>query len=463
MKRGIALFAVLALIFSACDSQDAISPQLEGTPTLEQGLSKKGKGGGADTTPWEFGENHVVEGIPGDLEAQVAALGGSVLRSHPEINIAIVTGLSDEAADELASSQGVRGVTRDIIAQFIPELDDPSTEAMSEGATPAGHDPTTAFFFPTHQWDMRIIDADDAWNAGFDDASGVRVAILDSGIDPFHQDLVGLVDAGSSIAFVPSLNGGGPPWGDDNFHGTHVAGTVSSNGIGTSGVAPHTTLIAVKVCNVVGSCPFSAIIGGIIHAANVGADVINMSLGGSFPKSLPGGGPLNAALNKAINYASRNGVLVVSSAGNAAADLQHNGNVLATPCENGTGICVSATGPTDALASYSNFGVSAIDVAAPCGDFNGNLAASTVLAPCSTLSLLIPVCSANGFYLFLQGTSMSAPHVSGTAALVDAQSGGGLNGNQLEAILQQSADDLGKKGTDPAYGHGRINVFNAVQ
>lgn len=416
----------------------------------------------------EFTGDHILTVANGafkKVSGAIGGLGGSILRSHDEIGVIIAGGLSDGALASLQGMAGVQDVTADLIIQGIGDPGDARFESMSSGVEVSGHDPAAAGLFP-FQWDMQIIDADDAWSAGFSGNASVTVAILDSGIDPFHQDLVGRVDASRSIAFVPSLNGAGPSWGDDNFHGTHVAGTVSSNGIGTSGVAPHTTLMAVKVCNVVGGCPFSAILSGILHAANNDADVINMSLGGFVGKSFPGGGALNALLNKTMNYAAKHGVLVVTSAGNSAVDLDHlgrdfgAGSVITVPCESGNGMCVSATGPTDALAGYSNFGTSAVNVSAPGGDFNGNPFTSVVLAPCSTLSL-IHACGP-GTYLFLQGTSMAAPHVSGLAALVDAQSGGSLNAAQLRTILQRTADDLGKKGADPAHGKGRINVFNAV-
>jgi len=276
--------------------------------------------------------------------------------------------------------------------------------------------------------------------------------------------MIGLVDFGTSIAFVPSVVGS-PDWIDDRFHGTHVAGSIVTNGIGSSGVAPHTRLMAVKVLNVNGSGSFANITAGIMHAADNGADIINMSLGvpGGIPMNLPGAGRLMASVNKAVNYANRHGVLVVSAAGNNAIDMQHSGNSAFTPCENGAGICISATGPTDALASYSNFGKSAVAVAAPGGDFavTGNPFTSTVLSPCSSFSVFF-ACGAGTSYLFAQGTSMATPHAAGVAALIAAQSPGGTNAGQLKTKLQQSADDLGRRGTDAAFGKGRVNACAAV-
>jgi subtilisin family serine protease len=397
--------------------------------------------------------------IPDDFAARVAAAGGTVVRTHEPIGVAVAAGLSDVEAGAIAG--GAR-VARDVVLQWQPVATGLAASVV-ELSDPVGaaHDPTDAAFFPL-QWNMHIIDADEAWNAGFRGNPNVVVAVIDSGIDPFHADLQGLVDFATSVAFVPSLTGP-PAWVDDRFHGTHVAGSVVTNGIGTSGVAPHTRLMAVKVLDVNGAGSFADIIGGIMHAAENGADVINLSLGvpGGIPKNLPGAGILNAAVNNAINYAHRAGVLVVSAAGNEAIDMQHAGNALFTPCANGAGICVSATGPLDELAAYSNYGAAAIDVSAPGGNFDGvDVAATTVLSPCSTRSVLV-ACGPLS-YLFAEGTSMAAPHVAGAAALLDAQANGVLTSAQLRSGLQQGADDLGKPGADPAYGKGRINVCAAV-
>jgi subtilisin family serine protease len=158
----------------------------------------------------------------------------------------------------------------------------------------------------------------------------------------------------------------------------------------------------------------------------------------------------------------------VVAAGNSALDLDHDGNNYETFCNTPSTICVAATGPeselsvngpwtnVDAHATYSNYGRSAISVAAPGGNN-----ASFVWAACSTTSLIVPACqTANIFILGAQGTSMAAPHVSGAAALLVQQLG--RNPAQIRARLQQSADDLGQPGTDPFYGKGRLNVARAV-
>ena len=403
-------------------------------------------------------------GIPDGFEAAVAQAGGSLKYSFEEIGVAVTTGLSDEAADDLVTAGTV---ARDISLQWVPSISEAeavTADYEGDGVAIDAHNPATAAFFVSHQWNMRQISAHLAWAAGAQ-APGVRVAILDTGLDDRHLDQAGLIDAASSAAFVPSISiVPGPPWRDDHFHGTHVGGIVVANGIGVSGVAPHATLIAVKVLDVNGNGSFANIIAGIIHATNVGSDVINMSLGARFPKSAGGGGPLVAALNRAITYAHQNDVVVVSSAGNDNHDLQHNENQIAVPCESEVGMCISATGPTQAKASYSNFGSSAIHVAAPGGENALPASQNFILSPCSTYSMQIAACrrpvpTSPFRYLFVIGTSQAAPHVSGEAALLRAR--GYQEASQIITTIEDTSDDLGKPGTDQIYGRGRINAFNA--
>ena len=401
------------------------------------------------------------DAIPDNFEVDVAAAGGTVVRLQSEIGVAVVKGLTDVAANRLARGNGK--VQRDVMVQWVPTLEDARASVAADAAPVTGQStnhPLSAAFL-SFQWNMFQIHAPEAWVAHTGIPS-VRVAIIDTGLDPDHIDATGLIDVASSIAFTPSLSGP-PAWADDHFHGTHVGGIVTTNNIGTAGVAPNVTLIAIKVLASTGFGTFADVISGLIHAANVHANVANLSLGALFRKNEMGGGPLVAALNKAVNYANAHGVLVVSSAGNAAADLQHDQNYIQIPCESGTGVCISATNPADQLAFYSNYGVPAIDVAAPGGDVSAT-PLSFVLSPCSSRSVMpsLAACKTRSRYLFVIGTSQAAPHVSGLAAFLDSQYGGMLNPAQLQGKIQQCSDDIGKPGVDPFFGQGRINAFNTV-
>src|SRR5207247_631236 len=189
------------------------------------------------------------------------------------------------------------------------------------------------------------------------------------------------------------------------FHATHTGATLSRNAVRIAGITSGTKLVAVKVCGYINECPFSSILNGVIYAANNGADVINMSLGGPFTKA--GNGRFVGLLDKVFNYARSKGVTIVVSAGNDTTDLDHDGNSYQTFCNTPSVICVAATGPTsDANATNST------------------------------------------------------PHVAGTAALLVSILG--RNPSQIKARIQQSADNLAGNGTSPFYGKGRLNVARAV-
>jgi subtilisin family serine protease len=409
------------------------------------------------------------KGVSSSFQQEVDQLGGTITYSH-KIGIAFVSGLTDDAAAQLGGSKGVQEIMPDVAFEMsTPSISVPEAAA----AVPASpEDPTTSFFYP-RQWHLRAISADIAWMMGRTGSPDITVAILDTGIDYTYPDLAGLVDLDRSASFTPEDDvfvdfffPGRHPISDIGYHGTHVAATVASNGFVGAGVTSGTTLIGAKVCSVaLGFCPGNAIIEGILHSVDAGAHIANMSLGGGFPKNISKG--YVGFLNRVFNYANSNGVLVVVSAGNEAIDLDHDGNFYKTFCSTPNTVCVSATGPTssagvngpwdnvDALASYSNYGRSAINVAAPGGNSGGS-----VWAACSQTSLVIPICQTGNFILGLGGTSMAAPHVSGVAALIAEDIG--RNPGRIKTKLQQSADDLGQPGTDPAYGKGRINAAHAV-
>ena len=519
--RSLSLPAALlgGIAIAGCSADTALTPNssaIGGPSALVAGASD------ADAA---VAGNYLVRfkgnAIPKDFAAKVASLGGEIIFAHDGVGIAAVSGLDDARADQIAARSDVQAVDADAYTTIEGPSDEQieSFEGFGDAAPASASKPATAAIFP-RQWNMRTIGADSAWRAGKLGKSTTRVGILDTGIDYLSADLYGRVDLNASRSFLSAAENqrvqtyfpGAHPIADLNFHGTHVAATVVSNGRVGAGVTSGITLVGLKVCSpgtapkFEGSCPSSGTLAAILYAADIGLDVINMSLGGGFTRTAAsargGDGPSYlATINRVMNYANRKGTLVVVSAGNSAWNLDRNiipttdttdaDGVVHVPalyssyCDSPTVVCVSATGPTravtvngpyeniDAPAYYSNYGRSAISVAAPGG--GGNPAAKTysfVYAVCSGFTIITNylVCRNRTFNpatgawfsytVGAQGTSMAAPHVTGVAALIAGE--GGHNPAAIQARLQQSADDLGEPGTDPAYGKGRVNAARAV-
>lgn len=409
--------------------------------------------------------------------AAVQAAGGTVLFSHGKSGLGVA---SSEAPDFLAriKASGVFSqAAADQMVQWQPPVADYAVEETAIN-------PTNDTFFPL-QWAHTAVQSPQAWAAGCT-GKGARVAVLDGGIFAAHPDLDANVDvtcSRSMVANQPFNNDTGTFW-----HGTHVAGIVAAedNNIGVVGIAPEATIIGVKVLHG-GTGSFANVINGILYAADPAAfgaagcaraDVINMSLGAEFPKN--GAGTLVSALNKAINFASSKGVLVVSSAGNSAIDFGQSTNWTVVPGTSGSGIAVSATAPmgwaqgaTDYSrpASYSNYGEGLISVSAPGGDaaLPGNAvctvptATGTTTNFCWVFDLYLSTSrgtTANGGYSFAAGTSMAAPATSAIAALI-VQKNPGISLGSLKTKLFQSAVDAGANGDDEFHGHGFVNALNA--
>jgi subtilisin family serine protease len=414
----------------------------------------------------------------------VRLAGGTVTFSHDKSGIGIATSSSPDFLSRALASGVINGGSADQMVQWQPPAHEVSLEELA--ITP--NDET----FINAQWNIRAVEAPAAWAAGYT-GRGVRVAVIDGGIHSTHVDLVSNLDVAHSTSFVPGFafnQDVGTFW-----HGTHVAGIIAAadNAIGTIGIAPEATIIGVKVLHN-GTGSFGAVIAGILYAATPisegggGADIINMSLGATFNRGKDSGaGPLIAALNKAVNFADRFQVLVVSAAGNDGADLDHSGNLISVPAQSGSGIAVSATGPEGfavgfpngatnfrAPASYTNFGVSAINVAGPGGDFRlpGNALCSiprvpsgTIVSNCWVFDMVLSTSRGAGAsttsYSFAAGTSMAAPAASAVAALIK-QRNPGISLGALKNKLANTADDEGPNGVDPFYGRGFINARRAV-
>jgi hypothetical protein len=433
-------------------------------------------------------------GFGSDFSTTVESLGASVTSLHQGAGFAVVDGLTPTAAATLAANNGIADVQADetiTLDSPIPAAEVDLTSAPVTGIESAVN-PTLASRY-NWQWNMRAIHANTAWAAGKLGDPGVTVAILDTGMDYDDLDLNGLVDLSRSTSFVASDDAlrtkyfpGRNAIDDFNGHGSNVAQQVSSKAVALAGVTSKTKLIGVKVLGRTGSGATSGVLNGILWAADHEADIASMSLGSHFTKA--GNGRFNSIVTRVLNYANKRGMLIVVAAGNDGVDLDHDGNVAYVYCEMVHVVCVSsvgpatATGPVDVPAYYTNFGRSAISVAAPGGNAdaaNGftvsawpwaNDVASWVWGFCpknriASLTMAgVPVltaCTAGNRISGFIGTSQATPHVAGLAALLVAQRGHGQP-QLIKNLIERSADDLGQPGTDPYFGRGRINVARAL-
>ena len=299
-----------------------------------------------------------------------------------------------------------------------------------------------------------VVDADEDNIENY--ASGgspVTIGSIDTGVDFSHPEFA----AGQLIAGKDWYsNDNDPSDTRDEGHGTHTTGTMVGKNVGVAGVSGAGTNVKVYVQRVCGAngCPTSAIINAINAAANyIDANgnhlvAVNMSLGGNSESQ----GEKNAILN-----AKNAGVLVVASAGNSG-----SGKVACPACDPNA-ISVSSTTWADQLAPYSQFG-SGLDLSAPGGScYSNTTAEGCILSAVQTgwtagTAVSGPIVGAA--YAYMQGTSMAAPQVTGTAGIVASKNG--TRGEALRQRLYSTADDKGAAGYDTKFGNGRINSYRAV-
>ncbi|MBI3046381.1 MAG: S8 family serine peptidase [Candidatus Harrisonbacteria bacterium] len=281
-------------------------------------------------------------------------------------------------------------------------------------------------------WGVARIKADKVWNAST--GKGVKVAVIDSGIQRDHPDLVANIKGG--ISFMP---GSPAQWDDEGGHGTKVAGLIAAvnNDIGYVGVAPEADIYAVKVMGKDGLAATSDMISGIYWAADNGMDVVNLSLGVYmdpviYSKTI-------AEEKAAVDYAYSRGVVLIASSGNEPKDGPDCDKVI-YPAALDAVIAVGATAPDNTVVDFSCHGPE-VELAAP-GLFNN-----------------VPVMGSS--YGYGNGTSIAAPFVSGVAALI-LQKNPQFTPSEVRERLDSTAVDFGAPGRDEYFGYGLVNAYDSL-
>lgn len=393
MLRMLRISVILGLVLSLLVLTVPIPAAGQGAEDFAwEHILVKFKAGTKDTTKQEIHRRH-----GGVVFDDIAPLGVQLVK--------IPAGNAWEKANAYRSEKAVDFAELDFVAQAIGIPDDPGFGK---------------------QWGLTKIQAPEAWDI-VPGRPDIRIAILDTGVDQDHADLASKIVANKNFTTSVTV--------DDLFgHGTHVAGiaaAATNNGTGVAGAGYQSTIINGKVLGDNGSGYYSWVASGIVWAADNGAKVISMSLGGSTPSS---------TLENAINYAWSKGVVLVAAAGNS-----NTSNAL-YPAYYDNCIAVAASGQSDAKAYFSSYG-SWVDVAAPGEGIY------------STLPNHIYQLGTSPDYGSLSGTSMATPHVAGVAGLVWATSYGTDN-STVRSRIESTADAIA--GTGTYWQHGRINAYAAV-
>ena len=296
------------------------------------------------------------------------------------------------------------------------------------------------------------IDAPEAWDIETGNSNEVVIAVIDTGVDYTHQDLAANMwtnpdeilngEDDNGDGFVDDIHGydfctygqvrDNDPM-DDSGHGTHCSGTIAAEGnnnIGVVGVSWNAKIMALKFLGASGTGYTADAVPAIYYAIDNGADIISNSWGG---------GSYSLTLKKAISDANDAGILFVAAAGNSRKNTDrrpHYPSSYDVP----NIISVAATDHNDALAGFSNYGPNSVDLGAPGVDI---------------------LSTYRGDYAWGSGTSMSAPHVSGAAALIMAQNPE-ISVTELKAKILDSVDLIDALAGKTVTG-GRLNVFNCLE
>ncbi|WP_326672336.1 S8 family peptidase [Streptomyces sp. NBC_01257] len=401
----------------------------------------------------------ITQGVLDQRLFDVTELGGSAYRSAAGLKL--VVGYDGAAKTSGSSAAGARSALRSAdgakVTRTFPRLNAEAVTAPKEGAADVWHaltapDARAAAPGVRKVWldapvkaalDVSVpqIGAPDAWKAGFD-GTGVKVAVLDTGVDETHPDLAGQQLAEKNFTTDPTAV-------DGHGHGTHVASTVAGTGAKSGGkykgVAPGARILDGKVLSASGSGDTSWILAGMEWAVAQGADIVSMSLGAT---DTPGTDPLEEAVDR---LSADGGPLFVVAAGNAGPSA--NGTI-GSPGSADAALTVGAVDKQDGIASFSSTGPRLgdggikPDVTAPGVDIAAAQAAGTHMGT--------PVTDG---YVSASGTSMATPHVSGAAALLKQQHPD-WSGQRLKQLLSSAT----KPGEYTSYqqGSGRIDLTQAI-
>ena len=344
----------------------------------------------------------------------------------------------------------------DISATLVDATNDPdpsndsgsNNDPAAPSGSGAGNLPAAltdvSYFGGSRDWNINAVNAPESWNAGYT-GEGVVVAVVDTGVDLDHPDLAGSIFVNAGEIAGDGIDNDGNGYVDDvhgydfaardadpndiSGHGTHVAGTIAAanNGFGATGIAPGATILPVRVLGDNGSGSSNAVAAGIRYAADLGADIINLSLGGGYSR----------AIDTAIDYARGLGSLIVAAAGNESASVP--GFPARFSASDSNVISVGAHSQSNRIAGFSN------DV--------GNSGSVQIDAPgAGVYSTYV-----GGRYATLSGTSMASPHVAAVAALA-LSANPSLDPAQLRSLLVSGVIDAAS-GSD---GLGRLNAATTV-
>lgn len=323
-----------------------------------------------------------------------------------------------ERVKEIVEAQGgtIISTNQSTIVVDIPETQSDSIEQTLEEENVAEAievDHPIYVLAETDLWNLAKVDAPRAWEVTR--GNGIRVGVIDTGVDYTHPELSGRYAGG-----YDNVNEDSDPM-DDHGHGTHVAGIIASslNNDGVAGVSPEVSLYAYKAISDSGVGYTSDLIESLDSAINDNIQTVNISIGTDQP---------SVALESKLNQAVRQGMVIVAAAGNTG------GGAVMYPAAYDSVISVAATDENDQFASFSSLGA---EISAP-----GVGILSTTIG---------------GGYITLSGTSMAAPHVTATSALLIA------NGSTtVRQTLYDSTIDLGSEGPDGIFGYGLVQAGESV-